>query len=127
MTTTISLVSIHHLTELTTFFLGMKTFFFWFLGPHLWHMEVSRLGVSSELQLLAYTTAIATWDPSHVCDLHYSSPQCRIPNPLSEARDGTLILMDSGRIHFCCAMKGTPWEENLEMYSAIFKYTIPCC
>ena len=39
-------------------------FNFFFLGPHLWHMEVPRLGVDSELQLLAYTTA--TQDPSHV-------------------------------------------------------------
>ena len=28
-----------------------------FLGPHLRHMEISRLGVELELQLLAYTTA----------------------------------------------------------------------
>ena len=35
-------------------------FFFFFLGPHLWHMEVPRLGVKSELQVLAYTTATAT-------------------------------------------------------------------
>ena len=28
-----------------------------FLGPHPWHMEVPRLGVQLELQLLAYTTA----------------------------------------------------------------------
>ena len=31
-------------------------FLFWFLGPHPWHMEVPRLGVELELQLLAYTT-----------------------------------------------------------------------
>ena len=30
-----------------------------FLGPNLWHMEVPRPGVESELQLLAYTTATA--------------------------------------------------------------------
>ena len=29
------------------------------LGPHMWHMEVPRLGVKSELQLLTYTTATA--------------------------------------------------------------------
>ena len=46
--------------------------FFAFLGPHLWHLEVPRLGVESELQL---------------------PQQCRIFNPLSEARDGTHILM----------------------------------
>ena len=44
-----------------------------FLGPHLWHMEVPRLGVKSELQLLTYITATAMPDPSHVCDLHHSS------------------------------------------------------
>ena len=37
-------------------------FFFVFLGPHLQHMEVPRLGVKSELQLLAYTSATATPD-----------------------------------------------------------------
>ena len=34
-------------------------FFFVFLRLYLWHMEVPRLGVTSELQLLAYTTATA--------------------------------------------------------------------
>ena len=34
-------------------------------------MEVPRLGVESELKLLAY--AIATQDPSHISDLHHSS------------------------------------------------------
>ena len=34
--------------------------FFFFLGPHLWHMEVPRLGVKLELQLPAYTTATAS-------------------------------------------------------------------
>ena len=43
-----------------------------FLGPHLWYMEVPRLGVQSELYLLAYTTATATPDPSHICNLHHS-------------------------------------------------------
>ena len=33
-------------------------------------MEIPRLGVKSELQLLAYTTAIAIQDPNHVWDLH---------------------------------------------------------
>ena len=44
-------------------------FFFAFLGPHPLHMEVPRLGVESDLQLPAYATAIATPDPSCVCDL----------------------------------------------------------
>ena len=57
-------------------------------------MEVPRLGVELELQLLAYTTATAMWDLSHVCDLHHSSWQCQIPDPLSKARDQTSNLMD---------------------------------
>ena len=40
-----------------------------FLGMHLWHMEVPRLGVELALQLQAYTTAMATPHPSHVFDL----------------------------------------------------------
>ena len=47
-------------------------------------MDVPRLGGETELQLLGYTTATATLDPSRVCDLHLSSGQHRILNPLSE-------------------------------------------
>ena len=39
-------------------------FFFGFLGPHLQHLEVPRLGVELELQLLFYTTVAATQDPT---------------------------------------------------------------
>ena len=90
------------------FFVFVFVFFFCFLGPHLWHMEVPGLGVESELQLPAYTTATVTPDLSHNYKLHHSSWQGQILNPLSEDRDGTRILMDSSQIHFCCATKGTP-------------------
>ena len=55
-------------------------------------MEVHRLGVESELQLPAYATATETWDPSHVCNLHYRSQQHWILNPLSKARASSCIL-----------------------------------
>ena len=58
-------------------------------------MEVPSLGVESELQLLAYATATATPDPCHICDLHHSSQQRRILNPLSKARDQTCVLVDA--------------------------------
>ena len=61
-------------------------------------MEVPRLGVKSELQLLAYTTATATQDPSHICNLYHRSQQCQILNPLSEARDQALILLDPSQV-----------------------------
>ena len=54
---------------------------------YLQHMEVPRLGFQLELQLLAYTTATATWDLSCVCNLHHSSQQRQILSPLSKARD----------------------------------------
>ena len=66
----------------------------------MWHMEVPRLRVESELQLPAYTTAEATPDPNCIYDLHYSSWQCRILNPLSEARERTCILMNASQIPF---------------------------
>ena len=62
-------------------------FIFSLLGPHLQHMEVPRLGVESELQLLAYTTAIIMQGLSYIFDLFHGLQQCRILNPLSEARD----------------------------------------
>ena len=39
-------------------------FFFFplFLLLHLWHMEIPRLGIKLELQLLAHITATATLD-----------------------------------------------------------------
>ena len=83
-------------------------FFLFFLGPHPWHMKFPRLGVQSELQLPAYATATAMWDHSRVFDLHHSSRQRWILNPLSEARDHTSILMVPSWICFHCATTGTP-------------------
>ena len=100
-------------------------FFFCLLGLHPQHMEVPRLGVESELQLLTYTTATATWDLSHVLNLYPSSQQHRILKPLSEARDRTCNLMVPSRIHFCCASTGTPSEfyfvtvSRMDVYSVI--------
>ena len=56
-------------------------------------MEIPGLGVESELQLLAYATATATPDLSPVFNLHHSSLQHWILNPLSKARDQTHIFM----------------------------------
>ena len=62
-------------------------FFVFFLGLHLRQMEVPRLGVELALHLLAYTTVTVMQDPSHLCNQHHSSRQCRILNPLSKAKD----------------------------------------
>ena len=59
--------------ELETIYIFFFFFFLVFLGSHLRHMEVPRLGVKLELELPAYTTAIASRDWSHICDLHHNS------------------------------------------------------
>ena len=84
--------------KLTTFSLFVFMFItFVLLGLHLQHMEGPRPGVQLEPQPLAYTTAIP--DPSLVCYLYHSSqPHC-ILNPLNEARDQTLVLMDASQVH----------------------------
>ena len=94
-------------------------FFLCFLGPYPWHTEVPRLGVESELQLPAYGTTVATWDPSRICDLHPSSWQRWIFNPLSETRDRTQNLMVPIRIHFHCTTTGTPQTRAVSVLSQI--------
>ena len=82
-----------------------------FLGLHRWRMEVPRLGVKSELQPQAYTTATATPDLNHICNLHHNvlpfqfceiSPhslqQHQILNSLRGAKDRTHLLMDTSQV-----------------------------
>ena len=82
--------------------------FFCVFGLQPQHMEVPGLGVKKELQPPAYVTATAMPDPSCIWDLHHSSWQCQILNPLTEARDRTRYLMVPSRICFCYTMTGTP-------------------
>ena len=107
-------------------------FFFYFLWPHPRHREVPRLGVEWELQLPAYTTATAMPDPSCNCDLHQSSRQRPILNPLSEARGQTWVLVDTSQLRFHWATMGTSDSgvltlafllllENINSNSALFK------
>ena len=86
-------------------FLFVCLFVLHVLGPYLWHMAVLRLG--------EFGAAAAGIDHSHRNmgskphhDLHHSSWQHWIPNPLSEARDQTHILMDSRQVHYHEAMMG---------------------
>ena len=86
-------------------------FSFFFLGLHLQHMEIPRLGVKLELQLPAYATAMATPDLSSIFNLCRSLQQHRILNPLSETRDRTCILTMLGHyVGFLThwATRGTP-------------------
>ena len=58
-------------------------------------MEVPSLGVGIRAAAAAYDTAVATLDLSHSCHLCRSLWQRWIINPLSEARDGTHILLET--------------------------------
>ena len=83
-------------------------------------MEVPRLGVELKLQLLVYTTATATRDPSHVCNLQHSSQQHRILNPLSKARDRACVLM------WILVRFVTP-EPQWELQDKFFCITVKVC
>ena len=61
---------------------------------------------------------------SHVCNLHHSSQQCLILNPLSKARDPTHILKDTSQIHFCCTTMGTLWNVFLNGFRQQHKINI---
>jgi len=84
-----SLASWRLCSEAVIFFI---LFFFFFLAPHLLHMEVSTKS--------AYTTATAMSDLIRVYNLHLSSCQHWILNPLCEARDRTPILLDTSQGHY---------------------------
>ena len=97
-----------HLRNTTCCYLFIYLFIYVFLGLHLWHMEVLRVGVELELQLLAHATATAKQDLSRICNLYHRSQQCCILNALSKARDQTHVLMQTSRVRYCWAMMGTP-------------------
>ena len=92
----------------TSHLLPPSFFSFSFWGLHLWHIEVCRLGVKSELQLSAYATVTATemQDPSHICGLCHSNARslthwarswiiCQVLNMLSPNGNTSLFLISS--------------------------------
>ena len=82
-----TLISILYTANMTA------TILFFFLGLHLGIWTQAR--GQCELQLPVYVTATAMPDPDCICDLHCSLWQGWILNPLSKARDGTCILVDT--------------------------------
>ena len=113
-------------TYLTFLVFFLSFFFFCSLGPYWRHMEVPRLGFELEQPLLAYTTATAMQDRSHICDLHLSSWQRRILNPLSKTRDWTHIFMDTSRVRYRWATKGTPHPTLLLFQQDVLTFTTVC-
>jgi len=87
-------------------------------------MEAPRLGVRSDLQLPACTTATTTQDLSHICDLHHSSRQRQTLNPLSEARDWNFVLVDASQMRFHWATMGTPVSLFIVSYFAKYLWAV---
>ena len=83
-------------------------------------MEVPSLG--TELELPAYTTAIAMPDPSHVCNLNHSSRQHGILNPLSKAGDRTSILMDTCRVCNPLSHNGNSISQPFSTYHCVTQF-----
>ena len=92
-------------------------FYFFFLGPHLWHMDVPRLRVELELQLLAYTTAVP--DPNHIFNLGCSLWQGRMLHPMSKARDQTCILMDTSGVLSLLSQNGNSHSILIKCLSCV--------
>ena len=85
------------------------------LGLHPQHMEQARG------QIRAIGTGLYHNYSNMGAKLHmWPMPQLTdswIPNPLSKAREWTLILMDTSQISFHCATMGTLWNYCMESLS----------
>ena len=109
------------MTKPSFIYLLILTFCLFRAAPTAYEGSQAR-GRIGAVKLLACTTATAMQDPTCVCDLHHSSRQHKILNPLSKARDRTCVLMDTSQIHFHWATSETP----LKVYS-FFLATPPAC
>ena len=83
-------------------------FFFVFSGPHPQLMEIPRLQVKLELQAASLHHSHSNMGSETCCDLHHSSRQQWILNPLSKARDPTQVLTDTSQLHYYWATMRTP-------------------
>ena len=87
-------------------------------------MLVPRLGVELKLQLLAYATTTATPNLSCVCDLHHSSWQHPVLNPLSKARDETCILMDISQVPNPLSHDGNSKNKTISLTEILLFYNM---
>ena len=75
-------------------------------------MEVPRLAVELELQLPAYPTATAAWDPSIICDLNHSYSKARSlthwPRPGIESHFSWILV----RFSTCWATRECPFFKR---------------
>ena len=101
-------------------FTSLFFFFFCFyrVTPVAYGSSQARGWIGATAASLHHSHSNARSEP--VCDLHPISWQRWIPNPMSEARDRTCILMDTSLIHFRCATIGTPKFFIFFVYAFLF-------
>ena len=99
-------------------------FIYLFIYLHLQYMEVPKLGLKSEEQLLAYSTATSTWDPSHICDLHHSSWQPG--SPIHWMRSGIEPASPQTLVGFVSAAPWTPKPQFLKQWKSR-EFPLWCC
>ena len=96
-------------------------FVFCFLGPH--PQSIAHGGSQARGLIRAtaasLTTATVTHDLNHVWDLHRSSLQCQILNPLRETRDQTHNHIVPSQIHFHRTTTGTQTFTVLKPFFSI--------
>ena len=75
-------------------------------------------GCSQARGRIGAAAATAGLDLSHICNLHHSSQQRQILNPLSKTRDRTRVLMVTTWVHYHWAMMGAP---RISLLSKLFR------
>ena len=116
----------NHLALEFSYLFSFSFFLFSFLGPHLWHVEVPRLGVGATAVGLQHSYSNTASKPHLWSTLHLVARQ--ILNPLGKARDWTHIFMDTSWVCYCWAMTETPnfLTSLFFAYSAAIYPTCQC-
>ena len=103
---------------------ALLLFFFFFLfraTPMAYGSSKSRGAVGAAAAGHITATAML-WDLSHVCDLHHSSRQHWILNPLSKAKNQTQVLVDTSQIRFVTALSRQELHISALLLKSILKY-----
>ena len=101
----------------------LSLFYFTFFRAQVQHIEVPRLGVELELQLLAYPTATAMWDPSLISNLHHSLWNAGSLTHWARPGIKPASSWRLSQVRYCWGTTGTPHYSWYIYLSDHF----PCC
>ena len=98
----LTILKLHFVFTSNGFSMGFRNFYFYlfvYLCKYLCLFRVTPVAYGSSQARGQIGASAAGLHHSHICDVHHSSRQHRMLNPLSEARDWIHILMDTSHIH----------------------------